>query len=327
MNEKQKEIVDQYDVEAEGSLRNRGCLHIRTPEGLYLISAYYESPLRLAFECELQKHLSEQGFFLLDHIRANKEGGLLSYDKYRTPFVMKRAYEGKECSLTEKADFVEACANLARFHKACREIVPLLEEKRKTPGVRELFLARSRELKRIRNYIRKNGKRTLFELTFTECYEDFYEEAEGALSDALRQEEAFFSRGYGICHGAYHQHNVLLTKKGTATLNLGHFHYNQQIFDLYFIARKAMEKNSYSKKFLEDGLRAYDRELPLKREDYLLLYLLFSFPEKFWKISNQYYNGRKCWVPEKNLIKLKKVMEQNEKRLQFLKEWRADYLI
>lgn len=326
LNEKQKEIVDQYDVKVAQDYRNRGCLYLMTDRGLMMITAYYESPLRLALEWELQKRLSEAGFCQLDRIVANREEGLISYDKYRTPYIMKKAWPGKECNLKEEKDVVRALGNLGRFHRACRMTADFKEEKRRTQPVPILLRNRSRELKRIRNYIKKSGRKTEFELLFTACYEKYYEESTEVLKLCEQQPDSFWEHGYGICHGAYHQHNVILHEEGIATLNVGQFHYNQQLLDLYTIMRKTMEKNQYSMRYMKSALEAYEKENELAGEDYLLLYILFSFPEKFWKISNQYMNSKKCWMPPKNLEKLKKNIDQNVMREAFLKEWKTVFL-
>lgn len=324
MNEKQKELVEQYDVTVESSYRSRGCLHLVTNKGLYMLTEYQGSPLRLAFEYELQKRLCEAGFDRVDLIMPNKEEGFIVYDKYRTPYIMKKAYHGTECNLKEEKDVRAACKNLAKFHQTVRLFSDYHVERRETKKVPEMLKARAAGLKRIRGYIKKSGRKTAFELTFSSYYDQFYEEAMEALKTAASYDQDFWRVGYGICHGAYHQHNVLILEGGTATLNMGQFHYNQQMLDLYNMTRKALEKNQYQKRILEAALESYDEVLPLKKEDYDLLHLLFSFPEKFWKISNQYYNGKKCWMPAKNLEKLEKTIEQNEQRRKLLMEWNCN---
>lgn len=324
MNDKQKEIIEQYDITVESSFRSRGCLHLVTPRGLYMLTPYQGSPLRLACEYELQKKLLDAGFTSLDVILPNKEDGFIAYDKYRSPFIIKKAYEGRECSLKEEKDIRLACRNLGRLHKTLRLFTDFQVEKRNTPSIPNMLEAKTRELKRIRNYIKKSGRKTEFELTFSSCYEQFYEEAMAVIHWVSKQPEECFQRGFGICHGAYHQHNVLLNGEDVVTLNLGQFHYNQQLLDFYNIVRKALEKNQYQKKIFDRAVEAYSEEIPLEKEDFAVLYALFSFPEKFWKISNQYYNGKKCWMPPKNLEKLKKTVEQNEKRQGFLQEWRKN---
>ena len=320
MNEKQMEIVGQYDVEVKNSFRSRGCLHLETDRGPVCLVPYNGSPLRLACELELQKKLLAEGFSNVDLILPNKEEGLISYDKYRMPFIMKQSFEGRECSLKDEKDLERACQNLGALHKILRMFEDYQVENRKTPSIPEQLKARKLELRRIRNFIKKSGRRTEFELTFTSCYETFYEEAEHAVIMAGKLDAEIDKRGFGICHGAYHQHNILILKEGTATLNMGQFHYNLQILDLYNLMRKALEKNQYLKRIFEAAIKGYEKEIELTNEDYFVLKILFSFPEKFWKISNQYYNSKKCWMPPKNLEKLKKTIEQNEYRRKFVSE-------
>lgn len=318
VNEKQMEIVEQYDLEVKESYRSRGCLHLRTDQGLVAVMPYNGSPLRLACELELQQRLEQEGMKELDRIFPNKEESFITYDKYRSPYIVKRAFEGRECSLKEEKDVEAACQNLARLHRILQKFTDYHVEKRDSLAIPVMLQARMLELKRIRNFIKKSGRRTAFELTFTSSYESFFEEAKEAAKWAKQQPEQLWNHGFGICHGSYHQHNILVTPEGIATLNLGQFHYNQQILDLYTLMRKALEKNQYQRRIFEAAVRGYETERKLEAEDHQILFLLFSFPEKFWKISNQYYNSKKCWMPPKNLEKLKKTMEQNESRRRFL---------
>ena len=58
--------------------------------------------------------------------------------------------------------------------------------------------------------------------------------------------------------------------------------------------------------------------MPLEDDDIDMLVTLLSFPEKFWKIINQYYNAGKAWVPAKNIDKLKTVIAQNRHRRELI---------
>ena len=49
------------------------------------------------------------------------------------------------------------------------------------------------------------------------------------------------------------------------------------------------------------------------------LYIRLSFPEKFWKLANQYYNGNKAWISDKMLEKLEMTVELNQKKREFLR--------
>ena len=46
---------------------------------------------------------------------------------------------------------------------------------------------------------------------------------------------------------------------------------------------------------------------------------MFSYPEKFWKILNYYFNANKAWIPNKNMEKLKLAVNQNRMRREFVR--------
>ena len=110
------------------------------------------------------------------------------------------------------------------------------------------------------------------------------------------------------------------------TINFEKMQYGNQLTDLYHFLRKAMEKNHYSGYIRKNILNAYSKERYLKKGDYLYLYYMLSYPEKFWKIINRYMNGRKTWIPPKNIEKMQQVIQGEKEKKNFLEEFEADYL-
>ena len=90
--------------------------------------------------------------------------------------------------------------------------------------------------------------------------------------------------------------------------------------DLYQFLRKTMEKNKYDIEVARDILSAYNQMMHLCREDYEFIYLMYSFPEKFWKISNRYMNTRKSYISPVLVEKLQKVIEDDQEKLKILSE-------
>jgi len=103
-----------------------------------------------------------------------------------------------------------------------------------------------------------------------------------------------------------------------ATTNFDKANVGIQITDLYQFMRKVMEKNDWDLDFGSMILEAYNNILPLSRDEHRLLYILLLYPEKFWKITNFYYNSKKSWVPQRNIQKLIGIVEQKDRKNQFL---------
>ena len=316
MSEKYKELLEQYDVKVLSTFRSRGTFQCETEQGLALLKEYHGSLQKLALEYEWKEKLANAGFLTTDRYFLTKEESLVTYDRYRTPFVLKHYFKGRECDCRNLSDVAASCRNLAFLHKVSSSIEEIPFENLKTETTSHLFERKNRELRSIRKFIGKVRGKNDFELLYMDCFDSFYKEASHALAHLLKAEADLANTDCGMCHGAYHYHNVLiLPDYSVATVN----------FESLCYLRKTLEKNHYDYAFFETGISGYSIYRHLTEKDFLFLYLLFLYPEKFWKISNQYYNHRKSWIPPRTLEKLQKVLAQNEERHSFLKQF-ADFL-
>ena len=180
-------------------------------------------------------------------------------------------------------------------------------------------------MKKIRSFISKRPTKTDFELLYIEAYDAFYRQAIDcqAMMDACDRTNIAGHIGY--CHGAYNYHSVLFCGGYLATVNFDRFHVGYQLIDLYQFIRKVMEKNNYNFNMAVKIIEEYDRILPLTGEDYRYIYILYSYPEKFWKVSNRYMNSRKCWISPANLEKLSKLITDEQEKQKFLSDFCNHY--
>lgn len=284
------EVWEQYDMNILSVYKGRGVTVCTTNQGIRVLQPFETSESRLQMEDQMKNQLYETGFQRIDRYIRNREQQLVSYDRYHMPFVMKEYYEGRECNIHNEEDMRQTIHNLAVFHQHSREL--RLEGMSEGMDKTERNLLRhNQELKRVRSYIRKTSTKTDFDLLYISCFDTFYQQALETVD--LMKGTANASR-LGVCHGAYHQHNVLFCKDGIATINFDHFTVDNQLTDLYTFLRKALEKNGYSISLLTTLLGVYSEQEPLQHEDYRKLYLMLRYPEKFWKISNHYNNNNKA---------------------------------
>lgn len=319
LSDKYKELLDQYDVKILSTFRNRGTFQCETEQGLALLKEYHGSLQKLALEYEWKEKLAEAGFLSTDRYFLTRENSLLSFDRYHTPFVLKHYFNGRECDCSSLCDVESACRNLGLLHNISSSIPETPFEHLKNESIAHRFSRKNRELRTVRKYISQlNGKKE-FELLYIKYFSLFYEEAVHALQLLNEISSPLLPADCGVCHGAYHYHNVLiLPDHSVATVNFEAFCYQPYLLDLYLFLRKTLEKNQYDYTFFEAGISGYSSCRPLSEQDFIFLYLLFLYPEKFWKISNQYYNHRKSWISPRILEKMQKVLEQNGKRHIFL---------
>ena len=81
-----------------------------------------------------------------------------------------------------------------------------------------------------------------------------------------------------------------------------------------------MEKNNWNLYLLQTVLEHYQKVRPLSKEEKKLLYIWMIYPEKFWKITNFYYNSKKTWMSGKNIEKLQGLQQQKKQRMNLLEK-------
>jgi len=206
---------------------------------------------------------------------------------------------------------LEAKGNAVRKDEAKAELAPV--------DVMAEYEKRNRELRRIRKFLLGRSQKTWFEISLLGCFDRFYDQAkeaqEGwkAYQNAAQREDRL-----AYCHGDYQYHNILLDQKAWYLINFERCIKDDPVRDLHLLLRKLLEKSGWSAQLGEKLLREYERIRPLSAISKIDLYYRLSYPEKFWKIANFYYNSGKAWIPGKNLEKLEKLLSQETEKKAFL---------
>ena len=333
MEEKSVEFLECYDFSVYHMSRVRGAYVLETDKGMKLLREYGGTEKKASSEQKVTQHVRQQGMRHVDCYVPNKEGLFITKDEYGTAYVVKDWFLGEECNVRRQDKCLLAVHNLARLH-CCLTDLDLTDEECvqiTQRNLKEVFQKRNRELKRVYTYIRERRQKCYFEVYYLNTFSAFYEEA-------LKAEELLGSFSYEacykaakqkkqICHGNYTHHNVLLLPDGAmATTNFDRMELGIQMSDFYLFFRKVMEKMDWNPSVAKAMLEVYQRERAVTQEEWNVFYLLLLYPEKFWKITNCYYNSKKTWIPEKNTEKLITVKEQIEKKQQVLQEIILPYI-
>ena len=122
-----------------------------------------------------------------------------------------------------------------------------------------------------------------------------------------------------LCHGDFTYHNIYVDDSEYLIAGFSQMKIDIPSADLYMFMRKMMEKYDYDIKLGYLMITEYDSVRTLSGEELSLLGIMFSYPEKFWKILNFYFNGNKAWSSKKNYDKLKAVVARNRLRQEFAK--------
>lgn len=324
MEDRHEEIWKQYNMAIRNVYRVRGAYILETDQGLKLYRNYEGSENKVEFEQSVKEHLYKAGYSKIDLYLRNQNGELITADSMGTKYIIKSWFNGEECNLHEESDIVAASRNLADLHNYMQSVQTGLNDQnaKYISNLGTQFDKHNRELKRVRGYIRDKKQKNEFEVCFLNVYNQFYEQGitaleilkESGYEDLLKQ----CVTQNTMCHGNYIYHNILMLPGSIATTNFDKVCIGVQMFDLYCFIRKVMEKNNWNTQYGNMIIEEYDKIRTISKEEMKILYVLLLYPEKFWKVTNFYYNARKSWVPRRNIQKLVSLSEQIKDKDSFL---------
>lgn len=319
-------VLAKYGLTSEHTYRGRGALLCQTQQGLKMIRPYTGSADRLEKVYELLKHLQEAGHEQVDQFLRNEEGSLITVDKEGISYIVKDWWDDRECDARSGNDVWKAAKTLAQVHRdmyfptVCQKETPV-----SAPKIENLcttYRRRNQELKKIRDFIRKRKQKNSFEymcLAHMSRYMKYGEETLQKLQkssyEQMRQRDE--EKG-SVCHNTCTQHNFLMGKNGAVLVNYEHYCYDSHMSDLAQFMRKVLEKHGWSLQLAKKIISIYSEEYGMSEEEYQQLLIRLSYPEKFWKIVNYYYNNNKSFFSERNAVKLMQQMENEKNWLAFI---------
>lgn len=327
MDDKLDEVIKKYPVIVKTRRRIRGAVLLDTDKGIYMAKMYTASKKRLLFEEKVKMTLTSAGYGNVDYAVKNIDGELLTDDGSGNKWLVKKWYNGVECDIKDIKKVLLASSNMAVIHKLMvigRENVTQPPVKTNKLDIEALFLRHNKEIKRVHSYIREKRQKNEMEICLLNSYKNFSEQgniAEGFLKESGYRSLCNEAINQGrVLHGSYNYHNIILCGEQVVTTDFEKADIGLQVIDLYDFIRKVMEKNSWNMEMGLQAIEAYNKERELGNEEQKVLYALLLYPEKYWKLVNFYYNGKKSWMSSKNYEKLKRICSQEQERHKFLKE-------
>lgn len=309
-------ILEQYELEILNVRKGRGHFIVNCKSGDFVLKEYNGSEEKAALQRRLTEHITKNTEVSVQQLIENKEGTFLSKDRDGNSFTLQTYQEGRECDLKDVGECQMAIHTMARMHKGMYIEVEKLSQPVTPYSLKREFEKRNTELRRIRRYLREKRNKNDFERFLYGNFNAFFEKALEVEEEWNTYEKyAHPEEGEAaFCHGDYQHHNVWVGTEGIMVLQFEKYLADLPCRDLYLFMRKLLEKNNWDKEVGLEVLREYEKVRPLPMIERISMIYRFSYPEKFWKIANYYFNSKKSFMPEKNMEKLDKLLIQEREK-------------
>jgi CotS family spore coat protein len=321
MIEEYENILERYDLKVNSCYKGRGAIIIESDNGLKVLKPTKLHEEKIKFLYELEEQLYSKGFLVDRLIRTEDNNYYVKEDE--DLYILKEWVEGREIYFNDQDEILLAIESMAKLHKSTKN---MLGQKKyriydKTGNLIHTLKRHNVELVRIRNKIRKMGKWSEFDILYLKCFQDYYMDAQKTLkqmSPIYNNVIASYNNKV-IIHGLCNHHNLIIDRYGKLHMfNFEYAAYDLPVVDIYRMLRKILEKNDWDISIGIYAIKKYLEVNPLNKEELKIMLYLFMYPEKYWKISNYYFNLNKAWKPKQTLIKLKRLLAQEEKKKEFI---------
>lgn len=262
-------------------------------------------------------------------ILPTKSGG--RYVNYENNlFIVTDWIEGRKCDYDSNDDIPIISQNLGRMHRCSSNFIPIAGSfiRRDDTDWYKTFSRRYLQLLQFSNSA--VTAKSDFNRKYLNSFDYYNERASHAikiLSMTDPDEFMYPARIHNtICHLDYVNKNLIFTYSGELfVIDFDKSKIDIPIHDLgTFLKRILKRKNtSWDYDILLSALTSYEKERILTKTEFLGLYAFLEFPQKYWKISRDYFSNRREYNKKLLISMLSKVNEQVKDHDDFCRKFRS----
>lgn len=249
----------------------------------------------------------------LDHGRFVNYNGML--------FILTPWIEGAKCSYDNLEHVRSSSINLAKIHFCSHSFTPI-SGSAKREGFDQIYtslLKHFEQLLQCSNNAFKYGDK--YSKAFLHYFEDNLILAQTAIQISSSIQNKNLAKS--ICHLDYVNKNIIFDEnKEIWIIDFDKCKKDYCAHDISYFLRRLLKRDK-TKWNLEIGiecLELYDKIRPLSFDEYKYIIAYLAFPQKYWKISRDYYNNIKKCNQNSFVTLLHKSVERADYQIEFIKK-------
>ncbi|MBN1037487.1 MULTISPECIES: CotS family spore coat protein [unclassified Clostridium] len=327
------EIERQFDIKIEIIKANKGVYYLKTNKGERCLKRINYGPQKLLFVYGAKEHLIKNGFGDLDryYLNVNDEPyALVNEDLY----TLSEWLEGRECDFRNIDEVKIAAKTLACMHEASKGYDPPENSKLKSDLGRwpHLMEKRTKSLDKMKDIIRKKNIKNDFDMIYLKSVEFYRELGKQALQTLkesnyyelcmIAEEEKTF------CHHDFTYHNIIIdSNEKPHIIDFDYCKREVRTFDISNFMIKVLKRVDWNIDFAKAIIESYNSVSKLRDDEYKVLFAYLQFPQRYWRLANRYYYNEVNWGQNTFTNKLSSIIEEKDKFLSFLNEFKKEYNI
>lgn len=316
------DIINIENVKFKDTDKQRAVYKVETNKGYKCLKKVYYSEGNLLFIYSVIEWINARGI-LAPRLISTKKG--LKYVKYNNHlFILTDWIEGRKCNYDNIEDVEMASSNLAKIHQCSKNFWPIEGSEIQNAG-RDFYQSNGKHFNQL---LESSNNAFMVRDRFSKLFLGHFEHN---INVAQKSVELLldidFSTNIGddvsshsICHLDYVNKNLIITPENKIwVIDFDRCRMSYPVHDISSYLKRIMKrkKTLWDFSLFETAIRNYESVRKLSLNEHIIILSLLMFPQKYWKISRDYYKNRdKC---NKNAFYsiLKKVTDQDDAHNEF----------
>ena len=328
---RESEIERQFGMKILELKPKRGVYHAITDKGDKCVKKLNYGQQKAVFVYGAKEHLINNGFPYVD-----KCDLALNDDPFATVnddlYTVSSWIRGRECDFHNIDEVKVAAKTLARMHECSKGYDPPENSTLKTDIGRwpKTMEKRIKSFDKMRDMCRKKNSKTDFDMAYLSNMEYYKNLAKQAV-DIINESDYFVLSAEAeeskvFCHHDFTYHNIIMGDDSNVyVVDFDYCKREIRAYDISNFMVKVLKRVDWNMEFADAILESYNEVVPLKDNEYRVIYAFLMFPQRFWRLANKYYYN-KSNILQNNLVrKVNDIVEERESYTVFINEFKRKY--
>ncbi|MPQ42231.1 CotS family spore coat protein [Clostridium tarantellae] len=280
-------------IKIKNTDKHRAVFKVSSQNKNYCLKKVYYSESDLLFVYSTMEWLFRNGIKLPRLLPSLNNNRYIKNNDFL--FILTPWIEGDKCDFDNLQNIYSSSITLATLHNAAKNFKPI-EGSNIKEGYENLYISISTHfLKILQCYNSAIKRKDSFSKIFLDQFPLNFNLAKH--SSYIASTINFDKLSKSLCHGDYVNKNILIINNEVWIIDFDNCCFKYSINDLCYFLRRLLRRNytAWDFEVAKNCIEKYNSIRPINKDDakYLLSYL--SFPQKYWRLSKDYYNNvKKC---------------------------------
>ena len=305
------------EIKFKNTDKQRAVYKVQVGDEIFCVKKVYLDKKQLLFVYSTVEWLYRLGINVPRFIPTN-DGSRFVFENDML-FILTPWIKGEKCDFDNINHVNIAMSNLAKAHKVSKNFSPILGSEERF-GFDDIFASYSKHFNQLLNSSNLAFRyKDKFSKIFLDDFENNITLAKISLDLCSTIDNKNLSRS--LCHSDYVNKNLIFSDDNSIyMIDFDKSKMDYCVKDISYFFRRLLkrEKTKWNLDLAINAIEEYNKINPLNLDEYKYIAAYLAFPQKYWRISRDYYNNiRKC--NEKSFCNLlNNVVKKTSYQLEFM---------